>query len=226
MIYKYKRLLCLLLYILLLINMPIIAKYKLNWNANDSLWVNNWTTGWTVSYNDAKSWQGFNDSSNGFIQINTGLFDANWTYTISMIAMRRQINLVNNRNEAYSKDDSSWRWLIITNYWWANRICFWLYDTAWKQANSAADKQNNVYYHVVAIKNWTTASLWVNWKLEATVPVGVIINWTTRHNIWRYYSNPAPTGWMDWKIDEVEFNSTAYSAAQVKNQYAFYYWFM
>ena len=206
--------------------MAILAKYKLNWNANDTLWTNNGTENGTVVYNEAKSWQGLNSSANGRIQINTTLFNANWTYTISMIAMWRQINLVNSRNEAYWKDDASWRWLIITNYGWANMICFWLYDTAWKQVNSANNKQNNVYYHVVAIKNWGTASLWVNWKLEASVSVGTIINWTTRNNIWSYFSNPAPVGWMDWKIDEVEFNSTAYSAAQVKNQYAFYYWFM
>lgn len=199
--------------------MAIVAKYSLNWNANDSAGSNNGTAtniswvGWKSGQAGSFNW------SNSYINL-WNVFNFSWTTNFSISAL------------IYYTWDA---WHIISKFapWISGQWTFTTSDSntfgmsrevAPFSLNSSGVLNINQWNYIVWTYNWTAMRLYHNWILVAWPQNSWSIASNTR-NV-RIWSNDNNWDYYNWLIDEIEVHNIALSATEIKNKYLYYNWFM
>jgi len=211
--------------------MTIVWKWSLNWNANDSAGSNNWVStnitwvdwkmNWWASFNWTNSYISIPDFNynlptsftyNAWIKVNN-YSDANW------IIQHDKWSWPTSRWTLFRTDITTWflnfirlnsAWSVITNLISPSALWTW----TWKMVTATFD-------------NTIWSKIFINWVLVASDTVLINTNdctapiwiWTLDVSVWTQNA-------MDWLIDEIIIDNTAWNNAQIKNQSLYYNWFI
>lgn len=195
--------------------MAIVAKYSLNWNANDSVGSNNGTAS-NITYVAWKSGQaGKFNPSNSFIQFATTL---NWTESTFEF-----IYIWLNNQPIFTQSYNNWHIFNIWNNWWFLQMSTgWMWWTGWVWLTTIP-YNSNAYYHIVmnrvATRTWACFVNWIKYWWQVTLTT---TKWNEFNRIWR------TNDWnqLQWNIDEFILHNTALTPAEIKNKYLAYNWFI
>lgn len=203
--------------------MSIIAKYSLNWNANDSSGNGyNWTATeitwkpWIVWHWDWSAGCNWTTSS---IVTSTWLNIAITNYTISVWINPSSIPTWSDFWEIIWIFNNSAQyiiWLMLHQQkyyclqwvWWAN----WIVQPTTPIPTVNTKELLTIVWNTTAItlyRNWI--QIWTAWAWSFTWTINQIKIWN-----WKYV----------WLIDEIIIRNNALSPAEVKNEYLFYNWFI
>jgi hypothetical protein len=208
--------------------MAIIAKYSLNWNANDSAGSNNWVST-NVTWIDWKSnWAGSFNWTNSNINIpDSTAIRLTWNYSIRFWINRWNSTAVQRIINKDNANDFSWGYsmlLLLTssniecvhNNWTNKNWDTWYAPPIW------------IWTRICLTFDWTFRRLYVNWVLNNTIATSWNITWKSTNNLffWTYWATTALWQYLNWILDEVILDNTALTAAEIKNDYLFYNWFI
>lgn len=203
--------------------MPIIAKYSLNWNANDSSGNGyNWTAT-NVNYDSPliSSWQSVLLSwTNSHIVINNALW----------------LTATSNNTLAFTIKSTSASWTQYITDWcttsWGNRrivlysVSWILYIySSWVSGSSTGLNIVNKKLRICLIHTPSTDYVYINWGLLTSIAWWSI--WIPYNQLWLWTPvDSLLVAQFIWNIDEVITWNETLSIAQVKNDYLFYNWFI
>lgn len=203
--------------------MAITAKYSLNGNSTDGLWLNNWTD-FSMSYVPGKtnSSASFNWSSS---YITTGSIVTTTTFTISMM-----VNTTTSSGTTYaflSKRDSNTNGIFV--FWLqSSKIVFWDYNGSSfgfsPGGTSIWTVNNGRRRHIAFVRSWTSGTYYIDWVASWTKTAAS--NITPNSNTIKLWRDSVDNVYFTWWIDELVFDNSALTAWNIKTQYAFYNWFM
>ena len=205
--------------------MAIISKYWLNWNTNDNVWWYNWTS--TVNVN----WVAWKLNQAGSFNWTTSRIDLpdnsskiNWLSTVSISCLVKLDTQFTSATWSIYSATNWWIWLWNHSWlsfsngfaiysWWSWRVC------------SSTSLLSVWLHHIVWTFNWNQLKLYIDWILNNTTNHA----WTIVQNawteyIWHHLENLMPP--PNWTIDEVIIYNNTLTPAEIKNQYAFYKWFI
>lgn len=208
--------------------MALIWEWTLNWNSNDTLWVNNWTDT-SISYVSWYKWQcaSFNGSTSiiklpassirptGNFTVNAWINTSNtWAYKGIFKTYSQLSNLV------------SWFGLTVTN---TNKIEFISWKNTWVTANTdyklviwATTVTTWSWVMVTWVYNWSTLELFVNgvsdWSVAWTnAPV---YQADSKPSIGaNNYQSTSIVDYFNWLIDEVRVYDSAENPLTIYNSY-------
>jgi len=81
------------------------------------------------------------------------------------------------------------------------------------------------WHNIVYTRDWTIKKLYINWELKDSYTWWYSW-WVTTSQAKSIWNNPQSNiAYLDWKIDEVILENTAWSADKVKKQYTYSKWY-
>jgi len=211
--------------------MPLIAKYNLNWNANDTAGsfnltgvnitrVASWKRNWCASYNGTSSylrrtdyiWLNVNWQNNMSVSLWFNLSALPWSWV--------------SRNLFFIAMDPP-NWTRYFYRWYVNNTA-WVYTINLFRLSYTFTPVTNKWYHIVFTTTTTQDNtLYLDWDIVAT---------STNNDSASAVNVPRFCIWISdywtiidhflWKIDEVEIYNHTLSHSEVKNINSFYNWFI
>ena len=210
--------------------MALIGKYSLNWNANDWLWVNNWTAT-NINWVDWKLNQAgsFNGSSST-IAIWNNYWSITTSFTCSCIINTNTLSWVRRFISKWNDWWSPWWWFMIRQdnadvsvYVVTMSPIPALYRSPTFTISAFTD------YHIVWYFDNNTQRVWlyVNWAFVWDTATGTVLRTKANNgsNIWSSF-NWSIQEVFNWKIDEVELYDHALTPAEVKQRYSYLFWYL
>lgn len=199
--------------------MAIISKYKLNGNANASVW-NNLTTS-NVTWVNWKVWGAWSFNGNNSNITWTFSFDVWTNWTISVFCFINFRTLTTIKTIAFKWTSwISFNWNLSVSQNWA--LLFWNTSNLYQISNNW-EITIEKWYYIWFTTSWWTTIWYINWVQKNTVAFWTTSNSSNTIRIWNF------SNWtlaVDWLIDEVEIHNTALTPAEIKNKYLYYNWFM
>lgn len=208
----------------------LIAYYKFETNANDSLWSYNLT--WSnVSYNTWKigGWASTNWSGTSNLSASTNFGIDWWNITLSFwVKMNSEIS---SWIQSIINQTSWWTdvWYLVTyEYnWWTRRLVFdrvrqWIADDQFTY-NTTLWTSN--YHYIVLTYNWTA----ITWYLDWSQVWALNCSWNWSFERWNVFA----ISWLAWdktiypaniSIDETWIWNRAISSTEVTQLYNSWAW--
>lgn len=207
--------------------MALIARYPMNWNANDVVSSLNWTAS-NVTWVDGKeNGAGSFNWTNSYISINDDnllsftnkIWSAVCIFSTTQTTHWQFISKWNTSNFEWSFYIwQTWAWKVWAEMWTSAWASLWKWDTTWTY--------NDWKWHVAWVTfNNAQPILYIDWVAVAMSWSGTwwtSTNWTANVNIgrradWNQYFN--------WKLDFVCLYNNALTPAEMKNIYLSLNWY-
>ena len=209
----------------------LIAYYKLDWNANDDLWNNNWTAT-NIIYVTGRKWDCATldstwESFRFWINNQSSIMTNSWAFTVSYWIKKTTSFTDSNRQWAFFASGGS-NELIYHFIESGGPNTFTVYFADWWSASSinithwwALDE----FHHVVMTWTWTTVKMFFDW-IE-------VWNWTSSSSYNGFWNSSdwfsvwclrgdSGVNQIGWLIDEVWLWNRALSSTEVTELYEYY----
>ena len=188
----------------------LVWEWLLNWDATDSLWVNNGTAT-NMSWVD--SWVWYTKQAGSFNWTSSKVVCSNitWIKTISLCLTKTNTTTTSNMLFTTNTTWTSnyiWQvhsnWVFYCNLWWWN-----LTPSHWITAN-------NTWYNIIITTDWSNLKLYNNWILLSTVATTLslfiwnIWTWNNWYYSWYYY---------DWLISNIRAYDRVLSNKEIQILY-------
>lgn len=204
----------------------IIAKYSLNWNTNAQVWSNgtpqnlSWGVwkmnecailNWSTSYMEIPNWTNLDFTS---------------TYTFDILLKLNSLPSVWNLYNIYYRADTPWTWaqleFLIYNNSWTHQI--WIsHNTAFYTINYTLPIEK--WFNFNMKYEWWIIYLSIDWMIvwQVTAPTQP---WSSNKTWCFWANNLVNIRHLNWSIDEIIIDNTAWTNTQIKNQSSYYNWFI
>lgn len=197
--------------------MAIFARYRLDWNANDSSgnWYNLWGT--VSAWVDGKQWQAAFINGTGWLN-STTVTVPTWNNPRTMSYLLYKSSTWDDTVDfhVYWGNESTNAWVYIYDN--STGLLTWAYWYSW-----SSNYKPSSWAHVVVTQTWWAYIMYIDSKVYVSQSWTVNVSWT-KFSIGRALNSSANQ--IVWTVDDVIADNAVWTPAQVKNQYAFYYWFI
>jgi len=203
--------------------MALIAKFSLNGNANDALWINNWTAS-NVTWVDWKQNQSasFNGTSSVITTwsiISTTTMSI-WVWVNTAVSSATTYPFITKRNSNATWIFVFWytSWLVsFRDYNWS---AFWF-----NPSNRSTWTINNwKWRYVVFTRSWTTWIYYIDWVQSWTTTAAS--NITPNTNWLKIWRDSVDSVYYTWWLDEIEIYDHVLTPWEIKMKYLYYLWYM
>lgn len=208
--------------------MALIWEWTLNWNSNDTLWVNNWTDT-SISYVTWYKWQcaSFNGSTS-IIKLPASSIRPTWNFTVNAWINTSNTWTYKAIAQTYSQlsPSISWYRLLVNNL---NKVEFLSWKNTWYVLNT--DYKVLAGSTSVTTGNWTMVTWVYNWS-TLEVFVNGVSDWSvawTNNAVYQSDSKPSIgannyqsttiNDYFNWLIDEVRVYDSVENPLTIYNSY-------
>lgn len=214
--------------------MSIKLKYNLNWNANDYSGNGyNWIWGWTASYAEWKSGQSwvFNWSTNYITWPSYSTLWINWDTdkTFSVWIKWDTFATWSTADDRLILDwyNNGWTYdCHIAMHRFDRGLSFWKRDSWFVDFATTWNYSTWNWYHLVVTLDTTNnlITTYFNWVQANQVSHSNMSLENVNFVVWR--RQVTNDRYFDWNEDEIIIYNNILSPAEIKNQNAFYNWFI
>jgi hypothetical protein len=212
-----------------------------NWGATDSSW--NWNDGnpSNVSWVAGKLWSwaaSWNGTNSNISYTNNSSLRPTWNFTISWWI---KVSWSANRQWVFQSYSQSWAvsWIqlmVTQNTWeWGNenklRVVVWAntWFTIWTQYQEAfswVTITDNTWKHFWIVYNWSNITIYINWVAWTSASYSAWVWYNATNYVRALCNNNSWTNiqFLNWVIDELIFESRAWSDVEFRKQYTAQKW--
>lgn len=212
-----------------------IARYKLDWDTNDSSWNARNFTPQNITYSTWKlgQWAVFNWTTSYMnMPVNNTAFDlTTWTFHF-FVKLAITTSAYHQLLDHWDETTWSWAYKWFSIHHWSNGTAFrtWVVISNWTSWNFT---ENLITYwtadtnwHLISVTlTWTTTKIYMDWVLKST---------KTDHSSVNYSSNPVLTigkadneyspdsNYLNWMLDEIIIENVLQNDTWVLAHYNLY----